>query len=63
MALHTHRLLTPTASVRVSPICLGAMTFGSVGDEIFGKCSKEESFAILDKLYKEGGNFVDTANV
>jgi hypothetical protein len=26
--LDRHRILSPTASVRVSPICLGAMNFG-----------------------------------
>lgn len=27
--LNRYRLLSPTASVRVSPLCLGAMNFGS----------------------------------
>ncbi|GAA5886751.1 hypothetical protein JCM6882_005876 [Rhodosporidiobolus microsporus] len=60
--LARYRQLAPTAAVRVSPICLGAMTFGSKNDERYGKCDKETSFAILDAFYENGGNFIDTAN-
>lgn len=42
--------------LRVSPICLGTMTFGSAID-------KKESFKILDKAYEAGINFFDTAEV
>ena len=42
--------------LRVSPICLGTMTFGSTVD-------KKEAFAILDKAYAAGINFYDTAEV
>lgn len=42
--------------LRVSPICLGTMTFGSSVD-------KTESFRILDKAYDAGINFYDTAEV
>lgn len=42
--------------LRVSPICLGTMTFGSVVD-------KKEAFAILDKAYDAGVNFYDTAEI
>ena len=27
-----------------------------------GKCSKEQSFEMLDYFYENGGNFIDTAN-
>ena len=42
--------------LRVSPICLGTMTFGSAVD-------KKEAFAIMDKAYEAGINFFDTAEV
>ncbi|KAI9836374.1 MAG: hypothetical protein M1819_001403 [Sarea resinae] len=60
--LARHRILSPTAAVRVSPICLGAMAFGSKWTNLMGECTKETTFAILDHFYKEGGNFIDTAN-
>ncbi|KAL8690879.1 MAG: hypothetical protein Q9218_003772 [Villophora microphyllina] len=61
-ALGYHRLLSPTAGVRVSPLCLGCMTFGDAWGEMLGKCDKNTSFAILDHFYQAGGNFLDTAN-
>ncbi|KNG83771.1 sterigmatocystin biosynthesis dehydrogenase stcV [Aspergillus nomiae NRRL 13137] len=60
--LSRYRQLSPTASIRVSPLCLGAMTFGVSDGEMFGECSKETAFAILDHFYHQGGNFIDTAN-
>lgn len=42
--------------LRVSPICLGTMTFGSTTD-------KKEAFKILDKAYDSGINFYDTAEI
>ncbi|KAE8310496.1 Norsolorinic acid reductase B [Aspergillus transmontanensis] len=60
--LSRYRQLSPTASIRVSPLCLGAMTFGVSDGEMFGECSKEMAFAILDHFYQQGGNFIDTAN-
>ncbi|KAF2478859.1 norsolorinic acid reductase/dehydrogenase [Neohortaea acidophila] len=57
-----HRLLSPTAGVRVSPLCLGAMNFGTNWESFTGECSKETAFAILDYFYEQGGNFIDTAN-
>jgi aryl-alcohol dehydrogenase-like predicted oxidoreductase len=44
------------AGVKVSRICLGAMTFGREADEA-------TSFRLLDRFVELGGNFVDTANV
>jgi hypothetical protein len=60
--LARYRQLAPSASVRVSPLCLGAMTFGDAGAAIQGKTTVAESTAILDAFYKAGGNFIDTAN-
>ncbi len=44
------------SGLRVSPVCLGTMTFGSM-------CDKKEAFAIMDKAYDAGINFFDTAEV
>ncbi|RDW63099.1 uncharacterized protein DSM5745_10210 [Aspergillus mulundensis] len=56
-----HRALSPTASVKVSPICLGGISFGNEWSELFGV--SEDPFALLDEFYAQGGNFIDTANV
>jgi len=42
--------------LRVSPICLGTMTFGTQAD-------KKEAFGIMDKAYERGINFFDTAEL
>lgn len=47
------------AGLRVSELCLGAMTFGE--DWGWG-ASKEESRRIFDAFAEAGGNFIDTAN-
>ncbi|KAL4957064.1 sterigmatocystin biosynthesis dehydrogenase stcV [Aspergillus filifer] len=57
-----HRQLSPSAAVKVSPLCLGAMTFGTANSERYGHCTKEDAFAVLDTFYSKGGNFIDTAN-
>jgi len=61
-ALGRHRILSPTASVRVSPICLGGMNFGDAWTSWMGSCDKDTTFSILDYFYDNGGNFIDTAN-
>lgn len=43
------------AGIKVSKVCLGAMTFGREADE-------ETSYRILDTFVEKGGTFVDTAN-
>ncbi|KAA8903436.1 aryl-alcohol dehydrogenase-like protein [Sphaerosporella brunnea] len=58
-----HRILSPTAGVRVSPLCLGAMNFGDAWKEFMGACDKKSAFEILDYFFEHGGNFIDTANV
>ncbi|KAJ5737742.1 uncharacterized protein N7483_002867 [Penicillium malachiteum] len=60
--LGRYRLLAPTAAVKVSPLCLGAMNFGESWKGRLGECDKETSFKILDTFYENGGNFIDTAN-
>ncbi len=48
------------SGLRVSPLCLGAMTFG----EVLGwGSSVEESQQIIDRFIELGGNFIDTANL
>lgn len=44
------------SGLRVTPICMGTMSFGSWSD-------KKESFKILDTAYDRGINFYDTAEV
>lgn len=62
--LGTYRLLSPSAAVRVSPLCLGGMSLGNQWTGFQGgrSTNKEEAFALLDAYYDAGGNFVDTAN-
>ncbi|CAB4493071.1 Aldo/keto reductase [Rhizophagus irregularis] len=50
-------VLLGRSGLRVSPLCLGAMTFG----ETWGGSNKEESKKIFDLYYEKGGNFFDTA--
>ncbi|KGI78251.1 aldo/keto reductase [Oleiagrimonas soli] len=55
-----HFVTLGRSGLRVSPYCLGTMTFG----EDFGwGASPAESFAMLDEYRSRGGNFVDTANI
>ena len=42
--------------LRVSPICMGTMTFGT-------QCDEKEAFKIMDKAYDRGVNFYDTAEL
>ncbi len=42
--------------MKVSELCLGAMTLGREADEA-------TSFALMDRFVAAGGNFIDTANV
>ncbi len=44
--------------LRVSEICLGAMTFGMPE---WG-CEERESLALIDRYLEAGGNFIDTAD-
>jgi aryl-alcohol dehydrogenase-like predicted oxidoreductase len=47
------------SGLRVSPFCLGTMTFG---EDLGWGSSVEESQQILDRYIELGGNFIDTAN-
>lgn len=58
-----YSILSSTAGVRVSPLCLGAGTFGTAWADISTSVDEEKSFKILDALAEAGGNFIDCANV
>ncbi|SPN99643.1 probable norsolorinic acid reductase [Cephalotrichum gorgonifer] len=60
--LARYRMLSPTAAVRVSPLCLGAMNFGNAWNEYLGTCDQRTTEAILDYYYEQAGNFIDTSN-
>jgi aryl-alcohol dehydrogenase-like predicted oxidoreductase len=55
-SLADYRLLG-NSGLRVSPLCLGTMTFG----EDWGM-GRDESRRIFDAYVEHGGNFIDTAN-
>jgi hypothetical protein len=44
--------------LKVSELCLGAMTFGRENE-----ATEEERFQMMDRFIEAGGNFIDTANV
>lgn len=48
------------SGLRVSPLCLGTMTFGL--DWGWG-ADEPESRAMLERYWEQGGNFIDTANI
>lgn len=54
------------SGLKVSPLCLGTMTFGEADENSFMHkvgCSEEESHAILNRALEAGINFIDTADV
>src|ERR1700749_4856808 len=59
--LAIYRILSPKAGVRVSPLCLGAMSIGEAWSGFMGSMNKEKSFKLLDAFYEAGGNFIDTS--
>ena len=52
-----HYLTLGRSGLRVSPLCLGTMTFG---EDLGWGSSVEESQAIMDRYFELGGNFLDT---
>lgn len=56
------RQLAPNAAVRVSPLCLGSMTFGEAHKARYGECTKETAFSIMDYFYSQGGNFIGSSD-
>ena len=49
-------VLLGKTGVRVSPLCLGTMTFGKEADE-------KTSRTLMDRAFDQGINFFDTANI
>ena len=54
-----HYITLGRSGLRVSPFCLGSMTFG---EDLGWGSSVEESQRIIDRFVELGGNFIDTAN-
>ncbi len=55
-----------TSGVKVSPLCLGAMTFGEADENSFMhkvSCDDETSHRIMSTALDKGVNFIDTADV
>ena len=55
-----HYITLGRSGLRVSPLCLGAMTFG---EELGWGSTVKESQQIIDRFIELGGNFIDTANL
>ncbi len=55
-----HYVTLGRSGLRVSPLCLGAMTFG---EEFAMGSDPATSAKILDRYVELGGNFIDTANI
>lgn len=60
--LGRYRILSSTAGVRVSQLCLGTLSVGSAWSSFMGSMDKDESFKLLDAFYGAGGNFIDTSS-
>jgi aryl-alcohol dehydrogenase-like predicted oxidoreductase len=54
-----HYVTLGRSGLRVSPFCLGAMTFG---EDLGWGASVADSQQIIDRFIDRGGNFIDTAN-
>ena len=54
-----HYVTLGRSGLRVSPLCLAAMTFG---EDLGWRSSVKESEQIIDRYLELGGNFIDTAN-
>ncbi|KZO93380.1 norsolorinic acid reductase [Calocera viscosa TUFC12733] len=59
-----YRLLSPSAGICVSPLCLGAMSVGNAWKDSIMKDGMDQkgAFEFLDYFWESGGNFIDTAN-
>ncbi|XP_076468829.1 1-deoxyxylulose-5-phosphate synthase YajO-like isoform X2 [Babylonia areolata] len=51
------------SGLRVSNICLGAMTFGEHIFQVPGQLQEEGAHQLINRYVEWGGNFIDTANV
>jgi len=55
-----HYVTLGRSGLRVSPLCLGTMTFG---EDLGWGTSVQDSASIIDSFLDRGGNFIDTANI
>ena len=55
MALGWHRVLSPTANVKVSPIALGGISIGNSWSNLFGK--GEDPFSLLNAYFELSGDY------
>ncbi|KAF5855145.1 hypothetical protein ETB97_009832 [Aspergillus alliaceus] len=51
-----------SSGLRVSPICVGCMSYGTPGKLLSWAIPEEEALPVLDYCYQAGLNFFDTAN-
>ncbi|KAL4890033.1 NADP-dependent oxidoreductase domain-containing protein [Aspergillus ambiguus] len=56
------RVLSKSASIRVSPLQLGGMSLGDSWSNFMGGMEKIKAFELLDSFVAAGGNFIDTSN-
>ncbi|KAE8144571.1 NADP-dependent oxidoreductase domain-containing protein [Aspergillus avenaceus] len=52
-----------SSGLRVSPICVGCMSYGTPGKPLSWTIPAEKALPVLDHCYRSGLNFFDTANV
>ncbi|KAF4261076.1 hypothetical protein CNMCM8812_008517 [Aspergillus fumigatus] len=52
-----------SSGLRVSPICVGCMSYGSPEKRFDWALGEEDALPVLDHAYRSGLNFFDTANV
>lgn len=52
--LGRYRVLSSHAGIRVSPLCLGAMSIGDKWGDGMGAMDKESSFKLLDAYFDAG---------
>lgn len=52
-----------SSGLRVSPICVGCMSYGAPGKQFDWSLPEDEALPVLDHCYRSGLNFFDTANV
>ena len=58
--LGRYRIMSSTAGIRVSPLQIGAMSFGDAWKDFMGSMDKKSTFELLDAFVDAGGNFIDT---
>lgn len=57
-----YRLLGARSGLRVSPLCIGGMSFGTSWSTALNSCDETLTNSLLDAYHSAGGNFIDLAN-